>query len=479
MNHDPPIPFQDGSQLPTTYAHILYQIYYCSLRQVELSMAPSHHKLKVLEQWRVSSHPSSATLPCSLPSTFFDLVFYCFHPVQRLLFYESTNLETELPKLKHSLALALSYYYPLAGSLTRDSEVQNPELLCSQSDFVPLTVAVSRDDFYELSGDHARDMARFHPLVPPLTASSGRQPVFAVQVTMFADAGVAIGTTVHHAVADGSSYTNFMKLWSSIHRLGELPANSTGLLPFLDRSVVHDPAGLQSIFVKDLQSLRGDPSLNAWDLTGVPDVKLATFAFSRDTLDKLRRRATCKRKASAQTSPYALACGLVWAGLVRARGDTNRKKEHFGFVTGCRARTNPPIPANYFGNCLGICRVEAERSELVGEDGAAAAADAIWKVIKSLEEGAFSGAENWIRDVHDYAAKKALTVAGSPKLGIYDVDFGWGRPRKVELVSIERTGALSLTESRGEKGGIEVGLALPKHEMDGFLSYFVSSLLNL
>ncbi|WOL07063.1 phenolic glucoside malonyltransferase 2-like [Canna indica] len=143
----------------------------------------------------------------------------------------------------------------------------------------------------------------------------------------------------------------------------------------------------------------------------------------------------------------ALVCGYVWAGLVQAREDTSKKKAHFGFVTDCRPRTHPPLPPSYFGNCLRICRVEADRSELVGDDGAALAADEIWRVIKRLEEGAFGGAEHWIRDVHEYAAKKALTVAGSPKLRVYDVDFGWGWPRKVEVISIERTGALSLAES--------------------------------
>ncbi|XP_010918788.1 anthocyanin 5-aromatic acyltransferase [Elaeis guineensis] len=443
-------------------------------------MAPIH-KVKVLEQCRISPPPGSAARP-SLPFTFFDLVFFRFHPVQRILFYElphskSHFLHFELPKLKHSLSLTLHHFYPLAGSLTRPSGGQKPEILCSDGDFVRLNVAESGADFYELLGSHVHDVGKFHSLVPSLHSSGDRQAVLAIQATIFPNAGVVVGTTLHHAVADGSTYANFMKTWASMHKFGDQAAELAGRLPFYDRSVIEDSKGLEGIFLKDLQLLEDDPSLEAWDLDGRSDVVRATFTFSRNQLDGLRHRVASR--TSAQCSPYAVACGFVWAGLVHARGDTSKKKEHFGFVTGCRARLDPPIPSNYFGNCLGICCVEAKRSELTGRDGPLIAADAIWKVIKSLEEGAFKDAENWIRNVYNYASARALTVAGSPKLGMYEVDFGWGRPRKVEVISIERTGALSLAESREEKGGIEVGLALPSHEMEEFVSFFVDKLSEL
>lgn len=157
------------------------------------------------------------------------------------------------------------------------------------------------------------------------------------------------------------------------------------------------------------------------------------------------------------------------------------KTEHFGFVTACRARMEPPAPATYFGNCLGICSVEASRSELLGEDGVVVASTAIWKVIRGLEGGgAFVGAENWVRDVFRLAAMGILTVAGSPKLGMYQVDFGWGRPRKVEVVSIERTSAMSIAEAREEEGGgLEYGLVLTRDEMARFGGFFADGLKQL
>jgi hypothetical protein len=57
-----------------------------------------------------------------------------------------------------------------------------------------------------------------------------------------------------------------------------------------------------------------------------------------------------------------------------------------------------------------------------------------------------------------------VTVAESPKIGIYaaaDMGPPWGRPRKVEIVSVERTGALALVENLDGGDDIEVVVALP------------------
>ena len=101
------------------------------------------------------------------------------------------------------------------------------------------------------------------------------------------------------------------------------------------------------------------------------------------------------------------------------------------------------------------------------------------------EEGqAFRDARGWVRSVREYASARAVTVAGSPKLRMYAAaDFGgaWGRPKKVEIASVERTGALALAESGrdGDGGGIEVGLALPRAEMEAFRTFYLDLFASL
>uniref|UniRef100_A0A0E0G6P3 Uncharacterized protein n=1 Tax=Oryza nivara TaxID=4536 RepID=A0A0E0G6P3_ORYNI len=61
-----------------------------------------------------------------------------------------------------------------------------------------------------------------------------------------------------------------------------------------------------------------------------------------------------------------------------------------------------------------------------------------------------------------------FSVAGSTRFRVYDVDFGFGRPAKVEIVSVAKTGAVSAAEDRSGAGGIEVGIALLPERMDTF-----------
>ena len=241
--------------------------------------------------------------------------------------------------------------------------------------------------------------------------------------------------------------------------------------PLFDRGVVRDDAGLREAFLRDHRALGtagGHEHLDDWDLSRRPGVVLATFRFTEKQLRALGRRV--ESETSARCSPYALACGAAWAGIVHARGGGRGLEgapapdAHFGFVTGCKPRASPPVPANYFGNCLGLCRVQAKRG--LAEVGSV-----------------FRGSRGWVRWVQEYASARAVTVAGSPKLGVYAAaDFGgaWRKPRKVEIASVEGTGALALAESgRDGDGGIEVGLALPRVEMEAFRKFYVDLLASL
>ncbi|KAM0918414.1 hypothetical protein ACQ4PT_008959 [Festuca glaucescens] len=448
----------------------------------------------VLGQCQVSPWPSPpAGKPRSLPLTFYDLAFWDVPPVQRLFFYDNTDLLggpefllSELPLFEKSLAAALHHFYPLAGKLPCGMpEAAAPEIVFSDGDSVRLTVAVGDDNFEDLAGDHPRDTARLRALLPPLLRNGGggsqcSQDVLAIQLTVFPLAGICIGTTLHHAVCDGSSYVHFMRTWAAIHRCGLLEHRGGKSMavqapPLFDRSVVQDNDGLREVFLSDHRAYAAAGDCDHTSGT----TELATFRFTDRLLRWLGKQVESDTSAR-RCSPYALACGAMWAGIVRARGSS----ASFGFVTGCKPRASPPIPASYFGNCLGLCRVEekmeAKQSCL---EAVIASAAAIWRTIEGLAEQGrvFRDARGWVRLVREYASARAVTVAGSPKLGVYaaaDLGPPWGRPRKVEIVSVERTGALALAESgRDGDGGIEVGLALPRGEMEAFRAFYAELLL--
>ena len=75
--------------------------------------------------------------------------------------------------------------------------------------------------------------------------------------------------------------------------------------------------------------------------------------------------------------------------------------------------------------------------------------------------------------------KSVLVVAGSPKLGVYHTDFGWGKPKKSEAAHIESSGSISLSDCRDENGGIEVGLALERIQTNNFFNILEEQLNNI
>ena len=71
-----------------------------------------------------------------------------------------------------------------------------------------------------------------------------------------------------------------------------------------------------------------------------------------------------------------------------------------------------------------------------------------------------------------------LSVAGSPRFRVYDLDLGFGRPAKVDndIVSVAKTGAVAVAESRHSAGGMEVGVSLLRDGMDRFHKCFADAI---
>ncbi|CAN1252659.1 Phenolic glucoside malonyltransferase 2 [Linum perenne] len=141
--------------------------------------------------------------------------------------------------------------------------------------------------------------------------------------------------------------------------------------------------------------------------------------------------------------------------LAKAKGTDDYKVVKFGFSADCRSRLDPPLPSNYFGNCvMAFAAPTMKIEDVVDEGGIARVAR---EIIKCLIVG----------------------ISGSHRLGIYDVDFGFGRPEKVEITSIDRSSAMSMAESGDGSGGVEVGVVMLMHEMEKFASLFRDGLEDI
>lgn len=184
-------------------------------------------------------------------------------------------------------------------------------------------------------------------------------------------------------------------------------------------------------------------------------------------------------------SSLTVACGYTWACVAKARARSSdevdeNELQHFVFPVDCRARLNPPLPENYFGNCIAPCFVAIKSTQLIDdEDGFVAAVNAMGEALgKTLqnEEGVLRGAEKWLSDLESLNKERTLGVSASPKFAVYNIDFGFGRLQKREMISIDETNSISLHEGKTNMGDIEVGVALPKMTMDVFASIFANGL---
>ncbi|KAF4397647.1 hypothetical protein G4B88_027387 [Cannabis sativa] len=465
-------------------------------------------KLKIIEVCKVAPSPASmattsSSSPNSLPLTCLDLIWLRLPPVQRIFFYELPNLEDPnrdttlffysniVPRLEHSLSLTLKHFLPLSGNLIWPESSYKPLIHYNDGDedAVSFTVAETDADFHHLSGTNEfLEATEYHPLIPNLAVSPERAAILAFQVTLFPNFGFSIGMVNHHAAIDGKSVHMFLKTWTHICQSQQQEYNYTysplELKPFFDRTVIVDSKGIDAIIAEQLQELDGGPhnrSLIPWKMEVPTGAVRGTFQLTREKINKLRQLLNVHNNSLLHLSTFCLTYSYILVCLVKAKElHKDGQKITFGFAVDARSRFEPPLPETYLGNCVVGKFTDAYAKDLAGEDGLFVAVKAISDAIRSLEtakETILYGLENMVplilkslvegKGSHD----EFYSIAGSPKFEPYNTDFGWGRPKKSDVVSIDKTGAISLSDTRNGDG-IEVGLVLKKHDMESFSFLF-------
>ncbi|CAJ1947124.1 unnamed protein product [Sphenostylis stenocarpa] len=220
-------------------------------------------------------------------------------------------------------------------------------------------------------------------------------------------------------------------------------------------------------------------STKVWDLGGANATSTesirGSFELTSSNIQQLKQHAKSKLKEDANVSTFSVTCAYVLHCLVKAE-QPKANGVAFLFSVDCRSRLEPPLPSTYFGNCIIGHKVMDGTNKLLGDDGFINALGGINETLKRLEDGVLSGAVTLSTMMQISRDNRILTTAGSPRFEVYSVDFGWGRPKKVDMTSIGKTGAFCLSESRNENGGVEISLVLNKQEMETFTAHFNAGL---
>ncbi|KAI3845394.1 hypothetical protein MKW98_029045 [Papaver atlanticum] len=254
-------------------------------------------------------------------------------------------------------------------------------------------------------------------------------PLFSTQITELLD-GVFMGCSVNHSVVDGTSFWNFINLWSEISR------SSDNHTPFLIRSL---SVGMNICNTKALV-FKGHVE--------------KCFHFTKENIAKLKARANSEiisetKQNTALISSLQAVLAHLWIAVLRARtiidstSDENEKTA-FGFVTNNRSKLIPPLLEAYFGNSASLVMITATDNEVLQRGSGFPAS--------LLNEVANSNTDGRIRR----NTKKVLCTRSSHRFNMYGNDFVAMRTG----IRGKSSGVTTVDEGPVE-GSIDVGISLP------------------
>ncbi|WVZ94863.1 hypothetical protein U9M48_040700 [Paspalum notatum var. saurae] len=441
---------------------------------------------------------------------FFDTPWVVLPPIQRVFLYELPGVDddaAEFPalvrRLKDSLAATLAAYVPLAGKLAHDADTGGVAVDCAAAADDPGVAFVEADAEAEgttmcarrLARDEAHDIPAFRSLVPDLDARVLPAPVLAVQATRLAG-GLALGVSVHHAVADGNAVWRFVAAWAAAAR-GEKPVSDALPAPHYCRDVARVPDDdelarrLLQMIVPNLPST----SLAVdYDFSHRFALERRTFYLSGDAIQALKRRiealaaaedaenaaAAADGTASRKNKPvstFVALSALGWTAFVRSKGLGAGDDTYMVFMADLRARMDPPVPEGYLGNCIKACPAGTDAGDLGGgERGLLRACRAVQAAVAAEVEAApLAGLDRWMERMMRLPFERMCNVAASPRFRVYDAaDFGFGRPARVELVSMNNDGEMVLVGGR-EPGEVQLSVSLDPARMEEFKAHVLAA----
>ncbi|CAL5044659.1 unnamed protein product [Urochloa decumbens] len=434
--------------------------------------------------------------------SFMDALFIDRVPMRRLFFYEGPSIPpypSLVRSLKSSLDAALAVFTPLAGKLSHRASTGDVFVDCSPAAvspgvrFVEAEYAGSIDDMRRLAIGDEHNTEALALLGPELNARRLPAPVLAVQVTRPAigvgdgrgRSAVVVAVSIHHAVADGHSVWQFMNAWSALSR-----DPAAGLVPpTFDRAAIPYPKA-DEVARKFLRTIAPalpvarSPSLSHTP----PDLRRRTFLLRAGDIESVKRRIVAQSEAirgGEQTdtrlpSTYVAVSSLVWTSIVRAKamppdmddpaaaGDA---EAYLLVPADLRRRLVGGAPAavdeRYFGNCVAPCFARAPAGDMRDERaGLARAAAAIGDAVRARLGDPLGGAERWLERFLAAPRERLTHMGSSNRFMAYEVDFGWGAPSRVELVSLFARELVLVLGA--EEDGVQVTVALDHAHMEGF-----------
>ncbi|KAL7114899.1 hypothetical protein ACP275_04G150200 [Erythranthe tilingii] len=383
------------------------------------------------------------------------------------------NIITE--KLKLSLSTTLSRFYPLSGRVSGDGQ----SIDCNDQG-VPFTVV-------EFAGQNLSDLLRNNPdhnlprhLLPcPVTWDASQPPhgcVALIQLSHFRCGGFALGAVFWHKVGDAVTVATFLDSWAATTRPAVLSPTLAA------EPVVPDYTAAAAAFPHNEQLAATQSSsyssLSAIMRTGKS--VMHRYVFDRNSISSIRAAAAAGRRPPSRVE---VVSALIWRCFMSASLANGRSESVLTHAVNMRRRAHPPLAAACFGNFAGVGLAASENTigdlgRLVGKmrEGISKI-DGDFVERMTVQSGGLAGYEENVRQTWSGKGEGVdpLCVSSWCNMGLYDVDFGWGKPTWVNRFDTGNHNLDSpfffnlvwLMDSR-DGDGVEAWVTLDEKYMDVF-----------
>ncbi|KAM0851876.1 hypothetical protein ACQ4PT_052130 [Festuca glaucescens] len=414
-----------------------------------------------------------------VPLSPFDAYWITLPPVRRVFLFPPSPLPFTdvVGVLRSSLERVLPAFHPFAGVLTYSPEPLALSIVLPEGEgacSVAFVEAETDLEFDRLVEEYDEEALR--QLAPDIRRDELPAPVMAAQVTEFVGGGggVAVGVAVHHSAADGRGLWRFLEMWSAT-AAGVMEGQVwAGPEPLHDRSLVRFD-GDDDLARLYLQQLAPDFPRVAPKPDAPPErqrpLSRQTFTFAASAVRRLKQRLAAAASTGTVPSTFATMTAHGWVSIARARGFTDDTPVFAAFLADCRAHMSLPVPGAYVGNCVALCTTSLRGSELARPDGPAMALLAIQEAVAEVKRDPLADRARWCTKFAAIPPGRAVILVGSPWFPAYGVDFGFGRPARVELVSMNHDGEMALVAGR-EPGSVQASVAIAADKMPTFRGMF-------
>ncbi|KAJ0794937.1 putative shikimate O-hydroxycinnamoyltransferase [Helianthus annuus] len=405
----------------------------------------------------------------------FELAWLNFKYSQRGLLFrkppspDSFSITTFLNHLQQSLSATLTHFYPLAIRFATRKQENPPSYFI----YLDPENSPGAKFIYAKAGATVSDVLD-PPDVPLLVHSffdlnnaicydGHTLPLLSIQVTELVD-GIFIGCSFNHMVTDGTSLWHFMAAWSEIFRSG---GQSVSRPPVFKRWVLdgYDP-------IINLPYNHQDQFIERFENQ---TFKERFFSFSSTAISKLK--ATANSECNTQNiSSLQAVIALLWRCITRARCLPHDCEITCSLMFSTRARLNPPLSDDYFGNPVHIVGGKATVGDLLAHGLGWAAFRLHESLINHDDKAIKEEVESWIKSpviykrIHLFGAN-LVRAASSPRFDMYGCEFGLGKALAVRSGCTNKCdGKITMHPGREGGGSMDVEVCLLPEYMENIQS---------